>query len=324
MSNLSRPPRRGLVSPFTTRLDPLQFVQTQSWNIVYVPYCTGDAHTGNKTAVYSDADPGTPLTYHHRGAVNAQAVAHWMAAHMTTPTHLLLTGFSAGGVGSTANYPAFRSTIKPKKMALLADAGPLFDVPRNATPEQAPSVLLHNKIRQAWGLDGPAGLFKQWVTQYPLAVDANNLGSLTNGIGKIFPGDRIGYTLFQEDSIFSAYSYQPFYPEIAAAATLAERQAMLNVKWRQEIQPWLASMASSNVGYYIPNKRVINGSHCTTIVTFGGSSIVEKGFRSVGVFVNNLLDGEGPVMRAYENNPPKQRVLLSDLFADAVIGRLQP
>src|SRR5882724_7717593 len=32
----------GLVTPFSARSDPFQAVQTQSWNIVYLPYCTGD------------------------------------------------------------------------------------------------------------------------------------------------------------------------------------------------------------------------------------------------------------------------------------------
>ncbi|MBC7700617.1 pectin acetylesterase-family hydrolase [Aquabacterium sp.] len=316
MSDWNRQAHLGLVTPFTARIHPLQAVQTQSWNIVYLTYCTGDVHTGNKVNVYNNTDPANPMTYFHRGAINAQAVANWMAKNMPQPDHLLLTGFSAGGVGSTANYAAFRTTLKPKKMALAADSGPLFNVPRTATPEQAPSVLLHNKIREVWGLDGPEGLVTQLISKYPGAGDVNNMGSITAGLGKIFPNDRIGYTMFQEDTNFSAFSYQKFYPEIANAATDADRLKMLNVKWRQEIAPWIAQMTPTNVGYYIPNKRDINGSHCTTIVTFGGTSIVEQKLNHVGEFIDNLLDGKGPVMRAYETKPTTQRVLLSDMFAD--------
>ncbi|HET6788874.1 MAG TPA: pectin acetylesterase-family hydrolase [Aquabacterium sp.] len=317
MTDWNRQAHLGLVTPFTMRVHPLQSVQTQSWNIVYLTYCTGDVHTGNKTAVYNNVDPANPMPYNHRGAVNAKAVAKWLAANLKQPDHLLLTGFSAGGVGSTANYPAFREILKPKKMALMADSGPLFDVPRNATPEQAPSVLLHNKIRGVWGLDGPEGLVTELIAKYPTAGNADNLGSVTAGIGKMFPNDRIGYTMFQEDTNFSAFSYQKFYPEIAAAPTNEERLKMLNVKWRQEITPWIDGMRPfSNVGWFIPNKRDINGSHCTTIVTFGGTSIVENGHKSVGVFLDNLLDGKGPVLRSYETKPTTQRVLLSDMFAD--------
>ncbi|MEK8086207.1 pectin acetylesterase-family hydrolase [Aquabacterium sp. A3] len=324
MSDFNRQAKLGLVTPFTARLHPLQSVQTQSWNIVYLTYCTGDVHTGNKIAVYDNVDPAQPLSYYHRGAVNAQAVAKWMANNLPKqPAHLLLTGFSAGGVGSTALYADFRETIKPRKMALLADSGPLFDVPRNATPEQAPSVLLHNKIRGVWGLDGPNGLVTKLIGKYPNAGTADNLGSITAGIGKIFPNDRIGYANFQEDTNFSAFSYQKFYPEIANAPDEATRLSLLNQKWRQEITPWIAQMNTQpNVGYYIPNKRELNGSHCLTIVTFGGTSILDKGLLSVGTFVDNLLDGKGTPIRAFEDNPTSQRILLRDWFADVILGDL--
>lgn len=324
MSDFNRQAKLGLVTPFTARLHPLQRVQTQNWNIVYLTYCTGDVHTGNKIAVYDNVDPAQPLSYYHRGAVNAQAVAKWMANNLPKqPAHLLLTGFSAGGVGSTALYADFRETIKPRKMALLADSGPLFDVPRNATPEQAPSVLLHNKIRGVWGLDGPNGLVTKLIGKYPNAGSADNLGSITAGIGKIFPNDRIGYANFQEDTNFSAFSYQKFYPEIANAPDEATRLSLLNQKWRQEITPWIAQMNTQpNVGYYIPNKRELNGSHCLTIVTFGGTSILDKGLLSVGTFVDNLLDGKGTPIRAFEDNPTSQRILLRDWFADVILGDL--
>ena len=317
MSDFNRMAHLGLVTPFTARVHPLQAVQTQSWNIVYLTYCTGDVHTGNKVGVYNNVDPSQPLAYYHRGAVNAKAVAAWMARNMKQPDHLLLTGFSAGGVGSAALYPAFRETLAPKKMALLSDSGPLFDVPRNATPAQAPSVLLHNKIRTVWGLDGPQGLVTELAGKYPQAGSADNLGSITAGLGKIFPKDRLGYANFQEDSVFSAFSYQKFYPEIANAPDDATRLKLLNQKWRQELTPWVAQMETQpNIGYYIPNKRELNGAHCLTIMTFGGTSIVERGLTSVKAFVDNLLDGTGPVMRAWEANPTSQRVLLSDWFAD--------
>ncbi len=319
MTDWNRQAHLGLVTPFTMRLHPLQSVQTQSWNIVYLTYCTGDVHTGNKVAVYDNVDPANPMAYHHRGMVNAKAVAAWMAKNLKQPEKLFLTGFSAGGVGSAALYPAFREALKPKQMSLLADSGPLFNVPRNATPEQAPSVLLHNKIRTVWGLDGANGLVTELITKYPGAGSADNLGSITAGLGKIFPNDRIGYANFQEDTNFSAFSYQKFYPEIANAPDNETRLKLLNQKWRQEITPWIAQMETQpNIGYYIPNKRELNGSHCLTIVTFGGTSIVETGLKDVGRFVDNLIDGKGTPIRAFEKNPTSQRVLISDWFADLI------
>ncbi|HET6789266.1 MAG TPA: pectin acetylesterase-family hydrolase, partial [Aquabacterium sp.] len=133
----------GLITPFSARIHPLQSVQTQAWNIVYVPYCTGDVHTGNRVASYGDADPTKPLTYFHKGGVNGEALAQWLGANLRRPDKLLVTGFSAGGAGATANYGWLRLAMNPKSSGLLADSGPLFNVNRSDTPEQSPSVHLH-------------------------------------------------------------------------------------------------------------------------------------------------------------------------------------
>ncbi|TAL14231.1 MAG: hypothetical protein EPO01_19860 [Aquabacterium sp.] len=304
----------GLVTPFSSRIHPLQSVQTQSWNIVYAPYCTGDVHTGNKVAIYSDADATKPLTYYHRGGVNGEKMAEWLGKNLVRPDNLLVTGFSAGGAGATANYGWLRLALNPKKSALLADAGPLFNVNRNDTPQQSPSVLLHNKIRSAWGLDGPEGLVTKLLTRYPDAGTADNLGSLNTGLSKIFPQDRLGFAVFQQDGIYSAFSYTDFYPEIAATPSGAQRDALLNAKWRQDIANWLPQLQSrSNIGYYIPYSRDLLKAHCLTIATFGGTAIKEANLKNVGAFVDNLIDGTGTPIRSFETQRNTQNTPLGPL-----------
>ena len=320
MSDWNRQAHLGLVTPFTARIDPLTSVQTQSWNIVYLTYCTGDVHTGNKTQVYNATDGS--IAWQHRGAANAKAVTAWMAANLPKPEQLLLTGFSAGGTGSTANYPQMRTKLQPKYSALLADSGPLFWTPRNSTPEQSPSLPLHNKIREAWGLDEPTGMITELITKYPTAGDVNNLGSITNGLNKIFPNDRIGYTMFMEDTNYSAFSYEKFYPEISSSATPEDRLAALNSRWRQDINTTVAHMpAAFNMGYYLPNYREINASHCLTIVTFGDTGIKERNLAGVGTFLDNLLDNSGkkPVIRAQEVSRVKAAATaLTDMVAQLI------
>ena len=99
--------------------------------------------------------------------------------------------------------------------------------PRHGDPAQYPSVPLHNKIREAWGLDGAKGMVTEIVAKYPGVGDPNNLGTLQGNLGKLFPKDRLGYTLFQEDGIFSAFSYQKFFPEIANAPTNEQRLSLV-------------------------------------------------------------------------------------------------
>ena len=320
MSDWNRQAHLGLVTPFTARIDPLTSVQTQSWNIVYVTYCTGDVHSGNKVTTYSDSNGS--VAWYHRGAVNAKAVSDWMAANLPKPEVLLLTGFSAGGVGSTVTFPYMRTVTKATKAALLADSGPLFWTPRNGDPVQYPSQPLHAKIRGVWGLDEPNGLATELITKYPGAGDLDNLGTITTGLAKIFPNDRIGYAMFQEDSNYSAFSYTAFYPDIQNAATEADRLAALNKRWRQDITTTLAQFpAASNLGYFFPNYREINGSHCLTIVTFGDTGIKEAKLQDVGSFVDNLLDfsGKKPVIRAVEQSRERSpATTLSDLIAKLI------
>ncbi|MGQ0596001.1 pectin acetylesterase-family hydrolase [Aquabacterium sp.] len=305
----------GNITPFAARLNPTK-VQTQSWNMVYVPYCTGDVYTGNKVAVYNDADPAHPLSYFHRGDVNTQFVAGWLKNNMPRPTRLLVAGFSAGAVGATAQYPVIRNALNPARSALLADSGPLFDAPRDASPTVAPSVPLYNKVRQAWGLDGPDGVVQRLLKQYPGAGgDVNNLGSLNTALARVFPQDRIGFTLTQSDKLFSAFAYDNFFPEIKAGATIQQRDALRLRKWRQEIGPWLEAMHPyPNIGYYIPYSRdSVLKSHTTTMLTFNNTEIPEAGFDSINSFVDNLIDGTGATIRAFE-----QSHTLRQPLADAV------
>ena len=300
----------GLITPFSARLHPLQSVQTQSWNIVYAPYCTGDVHTGNKVTVYNDADASTPRTQYHRGSVNGYAMAQWLGKNFKQPERLLVTGFSAGGAGATANYGWVRLAMNPKKSALLADSGPLFQVNRTDSPEVSPSVRLHNKIRDVWGLDGEQGLVTKLLTLYPNAGTAENLGSLSTGLAKIFPQDRLNFSTLQRDGIYSAFSYTSFYPEIAAAPSGVPRDTLLNQKWTLEVNKWVDAMKPyPNVGYYVPYQRDLLKSHTLTTLTFSGTAIKEANISSLKVVVDDLIDGKGTPIRAVETQKNPQNTL---------------
>ena len=296
----------GLVTPFTSRVNPFASIQTQSWNIIYVPYCTGDVHSGNKIAVYPDADPSKPaLTYHHKGAVNGEALANWIASNMPKPDHLLVTGFSAGGAGATSNYSTLREIVKPKLQSMLADSGPQMQADRrDAVP--AASLPLHNKIREAWGLDGPDGLVTKLTTRFPGYGSADNLGSLTTALAQVYKEDRLGFAVFQADEIYTAFSYTDFYPEIAAAKG-DEKVKLMLAKWQPELKTWTDAMRPyPNMGFYVPYKRNLLGSHCLTIVGFGGTAIKDANIKSVEVFLDNLISRSGAVIKAYEKAPVSQ------------------
>lgn len=289
----------GLVTPFNARNSP-QAVQTQSWNMVFLPYCTGDVHSGSKVTVYDDAYPDRPRVQYHAGAANIEAAAAWLRANLGQPRHLMLTGYSAGGVGSTTTYALVRNALQPTGRAtLLADSGPLVPAPQSGTPEEYPALKLHNTIREVWGLDTPQGL----VTRFSGLIegfDPTNLGSVNRALAATFPEDRFGFMVFTRDTNFSAFSYEKFYDDISGAPNpVAYRQALFG-RWWPDLDRWAADLdGGANVDYYVPYFRNFNQSHCLTIIDFSGTGIEWAGVESLSTFVDNALD-RGPSIKLVE------------------------
>jgi hypothetical protein len=76
----------------------------REWSQVFVSYCTGDVHFGNKNATYKGKD-GDTFTVHHNGRANAEAALAYIANKMPTPKKILVAGGSAGSVASPAYTP---------------------------------------------------------------------------------------------------------------------------------------------------------------------------------------------------------------------------
>jgi len=145
------------------------------------------------------------------------------------------------------------------------------------------------------------------LTRYPGFGDPNNLGSLTTAMAEVYLQDRFGYAVFQQDSIYSDFSYRDFYPEINAAPE-DQRTGLLLAKWKPEVKAWTDAMKPyANIGFYIPYERNLIGSHCLTIVGFDGTEIKSPtSYRSVEVFLDNLISRKGALIKAYETEPVAQ------------------
>lgn len=294
----------GLVTPFSSRNSPFQAVSTQRWNIVYLPYCTGDVHSGNKVTVYADANPAQPRTQYHRGQANIRGAAEWLRQNLGQPRDLLLTGFSAGGVGSTTTYPIVRDTLAPTgRASLIADSGVLMQAPRGASDVQYPSIRLHETIRPAWGLDAPGGLVSTVAPTLP-GFDDGNLGSFNGALARRYPNDRFTYLNFQEDMNFSSFSYAKFYEDIANAPDERTKRQLTLARW----QPDLARHAEdlrplANVSFHTAWFRNFNQSHCLTIIDFSGTGIEAAGLADIGVVVEGTL-ARAPQVQAVEARNP--------------------
>ncbi|MEM9462952.1 MAG: hypothetical protein AAGF11_52915 [Myxococcota bacterium] len=248
------------VSPLVNGADPgipfrpLNPIVTQGWDVVFMPYCTGDVHVGNNVAVYEDpTGQQPPLTFHHNGFNNSSLALDYLATQFPNIDRLLVTGFSAGGVASTAGYYQARTTLQPNQGFMLNDSGPLFPAP-NAVYNSYP---LHQTIEQAWDLTTV-------FANLPVTFDPSDYGSLNDMLASEFPNDQLAYTAYSSDYNFSRFSYERFYPNLD--------QALILDLWREDQSNLIAQMeAHPNFSYHVPWGRPINDSHCSTIITFIGA-----------------------------------------------------
>mmetsp|Transcript_12275 Transcript_12275/g.29311 ORF Transcript_12275/g.29311 Transcript_12275/m.29311 type:complete len:530 (+) Transcript_12275:168-1757(+) len=83
---------------------------------VWVSYCSGDLGWGNNPNPY----PGAP--FKHMGAMQVRAVLDWMVEQDASPSHVVVSGYSAGGFSALAWAPALRSMYPDATMHVLSDA----------------------------------------------------------------------------------------------------------------------------------------------------------------------------------------------------------
>ncbi|WP_430472539.1 pectin acetylesterase-family hydrolase [Zestomonas insulae] len=300
-------PGASLVSPLVVRLHPWTRVKTQNWNMVYVPYCTGDIYSGDKVAIYSAADPQqAPLVWQHNGLRNMRAVVSWLKDNLQRPAQLLTTGCSAGGAGSLTNYASIRPDMAPTRGFLFDDSGPVFSAPAGSNPLQYPSLPLQTFIRSAWGLDAANGPLAYMQSRLP-GFNRADLGSLYPALSSTWSADRMGQAHFWKDLNYSSYSYERFYADIINAPDQATKEALIHARWDVDSGRLRASLAGlNNFGGYFPQFRAVNESHCTSIIEFANADIQEQGLE-LDHFVSSILDGSGKVLDASESSDAADR-----------------
>jgi hypothetical protein len=274
-----------IVFPFLRRTDPENPVR--DFNFVYLPYCTGDVHIGDVVKTYVDPTGQEPdLVFHHNGYKNTLAAADFTAQRYPRPSRLVVSGCSAGGVGSMATHWFFRNAIAPERAYLFDDSGPVF-------PGTVHSQPLYDKITAAWGLESV-------FATLPFPFDKENLGELTLRLADELPEDRIGVAYFLRDHTFSAYSYKDFYPELDLEARLA--------LWKEDTDLLVAAFeAKKNLAYYLPYWRQRADSHCTTVLDYAGTEIQESGV-DLGDFIDTLLDDAAPLESFRESVQPGEDI----------------
>jgi len=268
------------ISPFLNRGDDTS--PSLDWNYVYVPYCTGDVHTGAAVASYEN-DAGTDgIEFHHVGHADMEQVTAWIDSKFTHVPKMLVTGCSAGGVGAIVNYHLLRNGVHAAdKGYLLDDSGPVF-------PSSGYSGPMHQKIRSAWNIDSLSG-------EMPPETTLTDMGSINTALADEFPNDRLATTFFRRDYNFSLYSYNRFY-------NYPPKDEIMRM-WNSDTLDLTAEYATrDNLYYFIPYWRNINNSHCTTVLNFAGSDIEAQNI-TLADWVNDFV-GDKPITSHLEDPVP--------------------
>lgn len=155
------------------------------WTHVYIPYCTGDVHAGNRPDQQSEAGVQQFVGYR-----NVTAYLERVVPTFTGVGHVMVTGMSAGGYGAAFNYDRIAAAFPGTPVTLIDDSGPPLDF------SVAP-LCLQQKWSELWGFDDtiPAGCEDCFPSQ------GGGIVNIGRHIAKKYPNQRLGLISSTGDAV---------------------------------------------------------------------------------------------------------------------------
>ena len=95
------------------------------FDMVYLPYCTGDVHLGAGPTEYRYKNPAgdeVEVTAFHNGYENSTTVLKWSYEKFPAPTKVVLAGSSAGAIGASFYAGLVAEHFNETDVVLLGDA----------------------------------------------------------------------------------------------------------------------------------------------------------------------------------------------------------
>ncbi len=172
----------------------------RDWNWAFVPYCTGDFHSGNRTADYG---------IQHVGWANFGSFLDRLVPGFCDTEQILLTGSSAGGFGAVFNHDRVARRFPGARVDLADDSGPLM------RPAFMPPQTTQEVLRSAWGsaANVPAGCpqcAQEWHNFYPYLAGA-------------WPQARFSLLSSMADQVIGPYFGIDYYTFISGMNDLADQ-----------------------------------------------------------------------------------------------------
>ena len=226
----------------------------EDFDVVTVPYCTGDAYTGSRVADYGS--PKEPYEVRHMGYANTQRLFGAVKSLYPDPDQVVLMGCSAGGIGVNFNLRGPAATYPETDKVVISDAG---------TPFRPPFVDGNNyyKVMRNWGADKN------------LPDDVKDFGQLLRYNSQNFPSIRYSFISAYGDQVMTFFAWS-----VGALAPLtAVRRNIIDV-------------AENFIGRNNPTSKVFYidaVSHCHTPKKL--SSVVSEG-QTLGKWLTAQVNNE--------------------------------
>jgi hypothetical protein len=119
----------------------------KDWNMVFIPYVTGDVFFGSKP---NGTVPDVEGTFQFVGKTNMQKFIARIIPSFKEAEVVVMSGSSAGGIGALLNAPflmdGYIDLGKGARVFLVDDAGPFFD-------DAHLEVCIQKRYRELYGLD---------------------------------------------------------------------------------------------------------------------------------------------------------------------------
>ncbi|QQR97267.1 MAG: hypothetical protein IPK18_10340 [Sphingobacteriales bacterium] len=169
----------------------------KDFSMVFIPYCTGDVHSGTKTVGFAldVAD-----TQRYVGALNFKKVIDFIEPYYqyNEVEEILLFGMSAGGYGVYVNFLEVVNRFPNAKITVINDSGPLF------SDADAFPICLQIGFLYIFGLPVPDDLYDC------CGKPAQMLANVYPYSSKKYPNANFGFISSLEDEVsrfFLSFGY---------------------------------------------------------------------------------------------------------------------
>lgn len=163
------------------RLDPTN--PFRGMHLVYVPYCTGDVHAGDRVSRYTFL--GRTAEMHHVGYRNIGHFLPRITATFPDARRVIVMGDSAGGFGAALHMDHVQRAFPRARVDVLDDSGP---------PVQ-PDPARWRAWREAWGMRFPEGC----------ADCETGIAAVVRFLQSRYPDHRFGLISYTHDGIISTF-----------------------------------------------------------------------------------------------------------------------